>query len=107
VSKASAVMVLPWISMASSRGMAMLISLVCFSSSRSSTGRVPTFLGVTLLALVADHAHDVGLTTGLIQDVAQGFPIDGETFIDSAVVYLPVLKSLVEFRGLYPDQHIA
>jgi hypothetical protein len=57
--------------------------------------------------LVTDGADDVGLTTGLIQSVAQGLTIDRRAFIDSAVVYIPVLKSLVEFLGVYPDQHIA
>jgi hypothetical protein len=38
--------------------------------------------------------------------IAQGFPIDRQAFIDSAVVYIPVLKSLVEFLGVYPDQPI-
>ena len=43
--RASAVISLPWISMASSRGMAVLISLVCFNSSLPTAGRVPTFFG--------------------------------------------------------------
>jgi hypothetical protein len=45
-------------------------------------------LGVTQFALVTDGADDVGLTTGLIQSVAQGFTIDRQAFIDSAVVYI-------------------
>ena len=64
-------------------------------------------MGVTLLALVTDGAHDVGLTVSFIDRVAHGFTIDGETFIDSAVVSIPVLKGLVEFPGVHPDQHIA
>jgi hypothetical protein len=56
---------------------------------------------------VTDGAHDVGLTVHFIDRVSQGFTIDGEAFIDSAVVDIPVLKGLVEFLRVYPDQEIA
>ena len=45
VKRASAVIVLPSISMASSNGMAVLISLVRFCCSLPFAGMVPTFFG--------------------------------------------------------------
>jgi hypothetical protein len=64
-------------------------------------------LGVARLGLVTDGAHDVGLTVRFVEGVAQDFTIDGQAFIDRAIVYIPVLKGLVEFLGIHPDQDIA
>jgi hypothetical protein len=41
--------------------MAVLISLVCFSSSPPLPAGYPLFLGVALFGLVTDGAHDVDL----------------------------------------------
>ena len=48
---------------------------------------------------MADGAHDVSLTAVLIDGIAQGFPVDGQTFVDRAVGRIPALKDLVEFRS--------
>ena len=64
-------------------------------------------MGVALLALVTDDAHDVGLTAGLIDGVTQGFTVNRQTLVDGAIVRIPVLKGLVEFDRAHPDQYIA
>ena len=64
-------------------------------------------MGVALLALVTDGAHDVGLSAGLINGVAHGFTVNRQTLVDCAIVRIPVLKGLVEFHRVHPDQYIA
>ena len=63
--------------MASSRGAAVLISLVRLTTSLD-TAIVPTFfLGVAGLGLMPDGAHDVDLMAVLVDGVAHGFPVNG------------------------------
>src|SRR5438445_13072037 len=56
-------------SQVSNSGIAMPISLVRFSSSLFSTGKVPTFLGVATFRIMSNRAHDVCLIPVLIQSV--------------------------------------
>ena len=86
--------------------MAVLISLVRLASS-PWTGRVPTFFGVAVQALVTDGAHDVGLMTLLIEGIAHGLAVDGETFILCAIHFVPAPKSAVQMCRIDTDQHIA
>jgi putative transposase len=72
--------------------MAILISLVRLTASSPATGRVPTFLGVTGLALMADHAHDVGLTTLSVDGVAHRLAVDGEAVIGLPIGRVPALQ---------------
>src|SRR5674476_1369722 len=100
-------MVLPWIAMASSSGMTIPISLVCFCNSLSpATGRVPTFLGVAGLGLMANGAHDVGLTALLINRVFHGFTVNGQTFIVLSVCFMPLLQGQIELLRIHADKHI-
>src|SRR2546430_1762814 len=64
------------ISMASSSGIAVLISFVRLTSSfpLSSMGRCPLFLGVANLALLTDNAHHMRALALLIQGVAHNLP---------------------------------
>jgi hypothetical protein len=70
-------------------------------------GKVPTFLGVAVLGLVTDHAHDVGLLAVLIQGIAHRLAIDGQTFIFPRVAFVPASEGTVQARWLDADQHIA
>jgi hypothetical protein len=65
------------------------------------------FLGVTLLALVADDAHDVGLTTGFIHGVAHGFAIYRQALVDNPILRIPALQGLIQFDRVDANQHIA
>jgi len=76
--------------MASSSGMAVLISLVRLTS-WSDMGRVPTFLGVAGLALMTDCAHDVSLMALIVDGVAHRFSINGQTFVLLTIGLVPAL----------------
>src|SRR5437879_11329153 len=90
--------------MASSRGMAVLISLVRLAS--SLLARCPLFLGVASFALMTDDAHHMSLLTLLIQGVAHRLAVDGQTLISRAIDFVPALQGLVQMRGGDADQHI-
>ena len=57
--------------------MAVLISFVRFSFSLPFTGKVPTFLGVTLFALMPNDTHDMNLPATVVNGIAHGFAVDG------------------------------
>ena len=108
VSRASAGMSFPSISMVSSTGMAILISLVRLTSSLSTTGRVPAFFwGVATLPLVTDDAEDVPLPAVFIQGVAHGLAVDGQTLILAGISFIPALQCAIQFNGIDADEDIA
>ena len=56
---------------------------------------------------MTDGAHDVGLMTLLIEGIAHGLAVDGETFILCAIHFVPAPKSAVQMCRIDTDQHIA
>src|SRR5437016_8752764 len=95
--------------MASSSGMAVLISLVrwLLPFPCPLLARCPLFLGVASFALMTDDAHHMSLLTLLIQGVAHGLAVDGQTLISRAIDFVPALQGLVQLRGRDADQHMA
>ena len=57
--------------------------------------------------MVADDAHDVGLTALLVDGVAHGLAVDGQAFIFLGVSCVPALQSPVELGRVDPDEQIA
>ena len=100
-------MSLPAISMASSNGMAILISFVRLTSSRPSTGKGPTFFGCSRQGLVTDDTHHMGWTAFFIAGVAHGLAVDGEAFVLPGVGFVPALQGAVQGGGFDANQHIA
>ena len=90
--------------MASSSGIAALISLVRLTSSfpLSSMGKVPTlFLGVANLALLTDHAHHMRALALLIQGVALGLAVDGrgDSHPLAPTAFVPALQGAIQIGG--------
>src|ERR1700674_3330512 len=95
-------------SMAASSGMAILISLVRLSSSLlPSTGKLPTFLRVAGLGLMADDAHDVGLFALFIDRVTHGLAVDSQRTVFLAMGFIPALQGVIEFARIDADQEVA
>lgn len=55
---------------------------------------------------MTDGAHDVGLTTGLINRVFHGFTVNGKAFVVLSVCFMPLLQSQVELLRFHADKHI-
>src|SRR5665647_42381 len=100
-------MVLPWIAMASSSGMTIPISLVCFCNSLSPLpAEYRLFLGVAGLGLMSNGAHNVGLTTLLINRVFHSFAVNGKAFVFLSMRCMPLLQGQIELLRVHPDKHI-
>ena len=80
------------------------ISLVCLSASVPSMGREP---GVTNRALMTDHAEDVGLTTVLVDGVAQRLAVNGQALVGERMLRIPRLQRLVEGVRVDADEYLA
>src|SRR2546426_7160135 len=100
-------MSLPAMSQVFSNGIAIPISLVRFCSSLPSTGKVPTFLGVALLRLMPDHAHDVGLMSGLVEGILHRLAIHGQRFVLGAPSLIPCIERQIQRPWLNPYQAVA
>ena len=55
---------------------------------------------------MTDGAHDVGLTTGLINRVFHGFTVNGKAFVVLSVCFMPLSQSQVELLRFHADKHI-
>jgi hypothetical protein len=91
-------------SIASRRGMAVLISLVRLTSS-SSTRENPTFLGVAGLRLMTDDTHDVGLAL-IIDGITHGLAVYGKTFIFLSIDFIPSRECPVQMDRIDTDEDI-
>jgi hypothetical protein len=56
---------------------------------------------------MTDDAHHMGLMAFLIEGVAQGLAVDGQTFILPGVDFVPASQGAVQMRGGDADQDIA
>ncbi len=64
-------------------------------------------MGVAVFGLVADSAHDVGLTALLINGVAHGFAVDRKTLVLFAIGFVPALQGRVDLPWVDTDQDIS
>jgi len=64
------------------------------------------FLGVAVLGLMANDAHDVGLVSLLINGIAHGFAVNREALIFSAIGFIPALEGAVEMHRISTDKSI-
>jgi len=56
---------------------------------------------------VTNDAHDMGLMPLLIDGVAHGLTVDGETFILLPIDFIPALQGAVQIDGIDADKDIA
>ena len=56
---------------------------------------------------MTDHAHDVGLMTLLINGIAHGLAVYGQTLILLAIGLVPALKGAVQMHRVNADKDIA
>src|SRR5205823_4481444 len=56
---------------------------------------------------MTDDTHHMRLVTLLIEGVAHGLAIDGQTFILARVEFVPAAQGAVQMRGVDADQNIA
>lgn len=63
-------------------------------------------MGVAGFRLVANDAHDVGLTALIVDGVAHGFAIDGQRGIVLGKGFIPSLEGLIETGGVDPDEDL-
>jgi len=54
-----------------------------------------------------DNAHDVGLTTFVVNCVAHDFSVNGKAFILLAVYFIPALQGTVEMHGIDSNDYVA
>jgi hypothetical protein len=64
------------------------------------------FLGVTLLALVSHDTHDMNLPAAVVQGVAHGFSVDGQTVIDDGKLLIPLPESPIQLDWCYSNQDV-
>lgn len=64
------------------------------------------FLGVTLLALVSYDTHDMNLPAAVVQGVAHGFSVDGQTVIDDGKLLIPLPESPIQLDWCYSNQDV-
>ena len=63
-------------------------------------------MSVTLFALMPDGAHDVALSTTIINGIPHGFAVDGQAFVDCSVLSVPLLECSIQFGGINSNQYI-
>ena len=56
---------------------------------------------------MTDDAHDVGLVPLLIDGVAHGLAVNGETFVLLTIEFIPALQGAVEVHRIDADKDIA
>ncbi len=56
---------------------------------------------------MADNTHDVGLTAFVVDGIAHDFPIDRETFVLTAVCFVPALQCAVKMHWSYPNENVS
>ena len=55
---------------------------------------------------MTDCTHDVGLIALIVNGVAHGFSIDGQSFILLTIDLVPALQCMVEMHGIHANQHV-
>lgn len=56
---------------------------------------------------MADSAHDMNLMAVIVDGVAHGFSINGQTFVMDTIGLIPSLQGLVEMNGIHADQYLS
>ena len=56
---------------------------------------------------MAHDAHDMSLIALIVDGVAHGFTINGQTVVGLSIGVVPALQGLVQMHGLHTDQTIA
>src|SRR2546429_8955681 len=74
---------------------------------RSLWARCPLFLGVANLAFLTDNAHYMRALALLIQGVAHGLAVDGQTLIPCAIAFVPALQGAIQIGGGDANYHIS
>src|SRR2546429_8533031 len=57
------------------------------------------FLSVASFGLMTDDAHNMSLLALLIQGVAHGLAVDGQTLIPCAIAFVPALQGAIQIGG--------
>ena len=65
------------------------------------------FLGVATARLVTNGAHDVCLSAFVIDGIAHGFAVNGQTLIKTAKLCIPCAQSMIQFLWINGNQSIA
>jgi len=55
---------------------------------------------------MTDGTHDVSLTAVIIESIAHGFSVNGQSFVVLTIGLVPVLEGTVEMHGVHPDEHL-
>lgn len=63
-------------------------------------------MGIADLALMTDCAHDVRLIAVIIDGVAHGLSINGQSFVLLAIGLIPALEGMVKMHGLHAHEYI-
>src|SRR5205807_6407362 len=61
------------------------------------------FLSVASFGLMTDDAHNMSLLALLIQGVAHGLAVDGQTLIPCAIAFVPALQGAIQIGGRDAD----
>lgn len=56
---------------------------------------------------MADRTHDMGLVGLFVDGMAHGFPVNGQTLIDLAVLGVPGIERSIELLGGDANQRVA
>ena len=64
------------------------------------------FLGVALFALVSNDTHDMNLPASIVNSIAHGFAVDGQTFVDAGKLCVPLLEGSIKFDRCYANQDV-
>src|SRR2546430_15828586 len=66
----------------------------------------PLFLSVASFGLMTDDAHNMSLLALLIQGVAHGLAVDGQTLIPCAIAFVPALQGAIQIGGREAGLHV-